>query len=346
MLTENQIVQIREHLEKAQNPVFFFDNDGDGLCSFILLQRFIGRGKGVQIKSSPDMTVDYFRKVRELNADYIFILDKHSVSKEFFEEARQINIPIVWIDHHDMGNEIPDFVNYYNPLFNDDNNEPVAELCYRITRRREDLWIAVAGCISDSFVPDFYSDFKKEYPDLAINSKEALKIYFKSPLGKIVKMLNFALKDTTTNVVSMMKFLTRARSPYEVLEESRENYSMHKKFNEINDKYERLLKKVEFKTEEDVLFFEYGGDLSISSELANKLRFDFPDKIIVVAYVKDAKVNVSARGENVRSFVIEAIKELDNATGGGHEKAVGAKIHSRDLEKFKGIFLKLVRKSI
>jgi hypothetical protein len=27
MLTEEQILQIREHLEKAQNPVFFYDNE-------------------------------------------------------------------------------------------------------------------------------------------------------------------------------------------------------------------------------------------------------------------------------------------------------------------------------
>ena len=31
MLTEKQLKEIREHLEKAQNPVFFFDNDADGL---------------------------------------------------------------------------------------------------------------------------------------------------------------------------------------------------------------------------------------------------------------------------------------------------------------------------
>jgi single-stranded DNA-specific DHH superfamily exonuclease len=39
MLNDKQIDEIREHLEKAQNPLFFFDNDDDGLCSFLLLQR-------------------------------------------------------------------------------------------------------------------------------------------------------------------------------------------------------------------------------------------------------------------------------------------------------------------
>ena len=49
MLSEKQVKEIREHLEKAQNPLFFFDNDQDGLCSFLLLQRYIGRGKGIAI---------------------------------------------------------------------------------------------------------------------------------------------------------------------------------------------------------------------------------------------------------------------------------------------------------
>ena len=44
MLTEKQIIEIREHLEKAQNPIFFFDNDYDGLTSYLQLRRHIGRG--------------------------------------------------------------------------------------------------------------------------------------------------------------------------------------------------------------------------------------------------------------------------------------------------------------
>ncbi|MBA7634037.1 hypothetical protein ES703_41611 [subsurface metagenome] len=151
MLTKNQISQIKEHLDKAQNPLFFFDNDVDGLCSFLLLQRCIGRGKGVAIKSFPGLIVDYFRKVGELNADYIFILDKPVVSEEFWKRVEQINIPVVWIDHHEINKEdIPEFVNYYNPLFNKSkSNEPVTALCYQIINKKNDLWLAVIGCISD-----------------------------------------------------------------------------------------------------------------------------------------------------------------------------------------------------
>ncbi len=346
MLTKKQIKEIKEHLERAQNPLFFFDNDPDGLCSFLLLRRYLGRGKGVVVKSYPDLAKDYFRKINELNADYVFILDKPVVSQEFWQEVEKINIPCVWIDHHYIDRkEIPEFVYYYNPMFNKKkNNEPVTYLCYQVSKKKEDLWIAVVGCISDKFFPDFYKKFRKKYPDFAIKSKSAFEINYASPLRKLVDMFSFGLKDRTTNVMNMLRFLIKAKSPYEVLEESPKNYSMHQRFNQINSKYHKFLSKA---TELGgnsgrLLFFKFGGDLSISADLANELSYLFPDKIIVVAYDAGIKANISMRGENVRDIVLKAIEGLENATGGGHENAVGAKVMIKDLEKFKEKLEKLI----
>ena len=137
MLTEKQIREIREHLEKAQNPLLFFDNDNDGLISFLLLRRFIDRGRGVAIKSFPELNVSYYRKVSELKPDYVFILDKPVVSADFLEKLKQDNIPVVWIDHHQVEEPVYGGVNYYNPFLNDKSNEPVSFLCYKITGRKE-----------------------------------------------------------------------------------------------------------------------------------------------------------------------------------------------------------------
>ena len=158
MLTKSQVSQIREHLDRAQNPLFFFDNDPDGLCSFLILRKFCEKGKGVQVKSYPSMNKDYFRKVSELGADYIFILDKPLVEKDFFEEADKNNIPVVWIDHHNIDRkEIPDFVHYYNPLFNKKKtNEPVTHLCYQISERKDDTWLDIICCKSDKFFSENY----------------------------------------------------------------------------------------------------------------------------------------------------------------------------------------------
>lgn len=345
MLTKKQIKEIREHLEKAQNPIFFFDNDPDGLCSFLLLQRYIGRGKGVPIKSFPEMNAEYFRKVRELNADYIFILDKPIVSKEFLDEVKNFNLPVVWIDHHEVQIEIPDFVHYYNTSLNRmKKNEPVTYLCYKITERKEDLWLGVVGCIFDRYVPDFYSKFCKKYPDLSIKSKDAFDIFYKSQIGKIVKMFCFSLKDRISNVVKMIRFLTTVKTPYEVLEEGNKNHEMHIRFKQVQKKYEKLLGKAKALANNDkILFFQYAGDLSISADLSNELSYFYPEKIIIVVYIIGMKANISVRGRKIRDTILKAIEGLEGATAGGHENAVGSQMRVEYLEKFRKKVEELVK---
>ncbi len=345
MLTEKQIEEIKEHLNKAQNPVFFFDNDQDGLCSFLLLQKYIGRGKGFPIKTSPALTKDYFRKVEEFNSDYIFILDKPEVSEEFVLEVEKINIPIVWIDHHSIDKEkIPKYVNYYNPLFNKNkNNEPVTYLCQKITNKKENLWIGVVGCISDNLVPDFYKDFMKDYPDLCKDEKEAFSIFYGSEIGKVARIIGFGLKDKISNVVSMIKFLISCNTPYDFLEENNKNKSIHKRFQEVDKKYQKILNKAKkISTSKKLLFFKYEGDTSMSSDVANGLKYLFPDKFIVVVYTKGYKANVSARGKDIKKFILPAIEGLEGATGGGHDNAVGAQINKEDIEEFEKRIQRLI----
>lgn len=338
MLKINQIEEIREHLNNAQNPLFLFDNDQDGLCSFLLLQKYLGRGKGFPIKTSPALTKDYFRKVEEFNSDYIFVLDKPEVSQDFISEVEKINIPIVWIDHHDINREkIPQYVNYYNPLLNQDkSNEPVTHICYNVTKRREDLWLGVIGCISDNLVPDFYGDFMKDFPDLCIDDKEAFNIFYGSDIGKISRMFGFALKDKISNVISMIKFLISCKNPYDFLEENSKSRAIHKRFNEIDKKYQKILEKAKKSAlpTNPLLFFKYAGDTSMSSDIANGLKYAFPNKTIIVVYTKGYKANISGRGKNVRDIVLKSINGLESSTGGGHENAVGAQIKKEDIPEF------------
>lgn len=345
MLTKEQLQKIREHLNNAQNPVFFFDNDQDGLCSFLLLQKYLGRGKGFPIKTSPALTKDYLRKVEEFNSDYIFILDKPEVSEDFVKEIEKKNIPIVWIDHHEiLPEKIPNYVNYYNPLFNKDKtSEPVTYICYNITKRKEDMWIAIAGCISDNFVPDFYNDFMKDFPELCKKDDDAFNIFYGSDIGKIARILGFGLKDKISNVIAMVKFLISCKSPYNFLEENPKNKFIFKRFYEVDKKYQKILEKAKkFANYEKLLFFKYSGDTSMSSDIANALKYTYPDKFIVVLYNKGAKANISARGKDVKKVILEVIDGLESATGGGHENAVGAQIRKEDISEFEKRVKKLL----
>ena len=346
-LTKTQIKEIREHLSNAQNPLFLFDNDQDGLCSFLILQRFIGRGKGFPVKQTP-MSEDYFRRVNELNPDYVFILDVPEVKQSFWEKINQINLPVVWIDHHEKNlNDIPKFVKHYNPLFNKKKiNLPTTFLCYQVSGKKEDLWVSIVGNVSDKNVPKYWEEFKKDFPELAIESDDAQEIFYNSEIGKVAQMLGYGLKDKTTNVISMLKFLMKVKSPHDVLEESKDNQQIHKRFNEIKKKYLKLIEKArEEYNGSDVVFFKYGGDTSMSAEISNGLKFVFPERYILVAYVKEGRVNLSARGKNVKKFFVKCLEDFENARGGGHNDAVGGQILSEDLEKFREKFKGFIENS-
>ena len=350
MLSQTQIQEIKQHLEKAQNPIFFFDNDVDGLCSFLILQRSIEKGKGVAIKSFPDLNQSYIRKIDELNADYIFILDKPKVSKEFILEVTEgKNLPIVWIDHHNV--QIPEElikkVLYFNSF---PTAEPTTYIAQKIFNRKQDLWLAMIGCIGDVYLPDFAKEFSEKFPELFPNPEtsniSAFDSIYKTEIGKAIQILNFGLKDTTTNVIRLMKYLYTANSLYDILEENPKTKAIHKRYNELNKTYQKFIEKAEIQNKQNphptLIFFEYSGETSMSSEISNNLYFKHKDKTIVVIYKRHDKANISIRGEKALEITQKAIQDIENASGGGHEQATGAQVPLEDLEKFKENIIKLV----
>ena len=195
--------------------------------------------------------------------------------------------------------------------------------------------MAVVGCIADHYLPKFSKEFAKEFPDYwGKNIKEPFDAYYETEIGRVAQALNFGLKDSVSNVVRLQNFLITIRGPGEVFLESSYNYLFRKKYEEIRRKYDELMKRaVEFAGEK-IVFFEYGGELSISADIANELSHKFKDKIISVAYRKGEVVNLSMRGKNVKR-ILERILRKINGRGGGHEEAVGAQVSVDDLGKFR-----------
>ncbi len=338
MLTKNQLQEIREYLENSQNPLFLFDNDTDGLCSFILLQRALGRGKGVPVKTYPDLQSQYIRKVNEFNPDAVFILDKAEVSKEFIDEITQRNIPIVWIDHHQTSTpqELINKTNYYNTY---PSAEPVTYIAQKVFNRQEDLFLALIGCISDVYMPSFGKSFSQKYPELfnfEIPAFDALHI---TEIGKFAKMLNYGMMNTTTNVVRLIRYLQEIKGPYDLLEENSKTKEFHRRYQELQGELEKLVKKAQrtIDIKDKIILFIYEGRTSMSAILSNQLSFENKNKIIIVAYKKPDKINLSIRGKNALEITNKIISQLEGSTGGGHIEATGAMIPITQFEKFKKI---------
>lgn len=340
MLTEKQKSELKEHFEKAQNPLFLYDNDADGLCSYILLRRWLGRGKGVAVRSYPDLDASYAKRVQELQSDYVFILDKPLVSQGFIDELDMMNIPCIIIDHHDVEQEFgKNSKNFaiYNPAKNKGKNksfEPVTFHAYQITQRKEDLWIAVMGCISDHYMPSFESEFKELYPEYWGEVKEPFDAYYGTEIGKIAQSLGFGLKDSISHVVALQNFLISCKHPSEVLS-NHNSWIYSATYRTIKERYDRAIKEAEKEVGDKLIFFTYSGETSMSASLANHLCYKNPDKIVVVGYMKGEISNLSMRGKGVRKLLQKLLKKFPEASGGGHADAVGARIKTSELAKLR-----------
>ncbi len=347
MLTQGQLEEIREHLENARNPVFFFDNDADGLASFLILRRFIGRGRGVSLKGLPSLNKAYYKKAEEFNSDYIFVLDRPGVDDEVVElNKKEKNLPIVCIDHHQLDRE-PNIDSYYNTYAVSGKSEPASYLCYKATGRQEDLWLAVIGCIGDWYIPDFFEEFKEKYPELVdCNYQSPADILYKTELGKIIMILNLAMKDTTTNVVSMYKYLMNACGPKDILEENSKTKVFLERYDFLNKSVKKIVKKAEeiLDKKDNLLFFTYSGDMSLSQHVSDELIYHYPDWRIAVGFIKGSIVKFSMRGDKIRTLMVAAIKNIDGASGGGHELSCGAQVPRDKVEEFKENLFQEIRK--
>ncbi len=333
MLTKDEIEEINRFIANSVNPVFLFDNDPDGACAYLLLKKYYKKGRGLTIKSYPSLNSTYIQIIEKYNPDLIVILDKAEVDQEFLDKAPA---KAIWIDHHPLKQRTN--VCYYNPLKNNPNdNRPTTALIYAITK--SNIWIAMLGCISDNYLPEFTEDFIKEYPNLIPNlPNNADEILYNSEFGKLVRIFSFNMKGKSSLVKESIKALEKIDSPYEILNQTTDQGKfLFKRSEKLLKEYSDLLSRVkEYLTNDKFLIFIYKEkETSFTSDLAHELIYLYPDKIIIIAREKEDSITMSLRSR--KNDLLKALtKSLVgiNGYGGGHKYACGASVNKSDFERF------------
>lgn len=340
MISEDKLREIKRYLDESENPLFFFDDDNDGMCSYLLLKKYLGKGKGICVRGNPILSSEFLRYVDENMPDKIFVLDKPIIDEEFID---RVNVPIVWIDHHTPIKR--EKVKYYNPrVENEKDSRSVVYWVQKITNMKEDLWIAGVGCISDCMIPDFFDELKKEYPDLFDGDQNAKEILYETKFGELCRIMSFLLKGKVSIVNNSVNLLAKIKDPYELLNQStKEAKLLAKRTEPIKKEYGNLLKnalKPGIKGKEKLLLFKYRAHrYSLTSELANELIYKNPDKIVIVAREKDDRIKMAIRSTKVdlRPIVEKALVGADGY-GGGHEFACASNINIDDFDRFIDVF--------
>ena len=342
MLSLKQIKEIRRFLEKAKNPLFFFDDDPDGLTSFLLLRKHYKKGDGICVKASVKAdSIVYERSVKNHKPDLVVVLDRPALNQEIIDT---IKVPILWIDHHAPVER--EGVNYYNSMLGKKpDNKPTSYWCYKIVKENE--WLALVGIIGDWNVPEKGILRKLKYKDLIKGAKTAPEYLFDTEYGNLVKAFSFTMKGPTESTKKCVEALLKIESPLEILEQTTsEGKLIYKKYEKINKEYEELLNEALAQKEKgEVFVFTYsGGRNSYTGGISNELLHRLKNEIIIVGREKDSEMRMSlrSRGCNMLNILKKSLEGVEGY-GGGHKNACGASVKTYDFSKFKKTIKREVR---
>ena len=207
--------KLKREFDDCYRPMYFFHDDPDGLCSFLLCYKYVGEGVGIPIKSMPVIDLKFVSKVQYYQPDKIFVLDIANINQDFIDNVKT---SIVWVDHHDLVKR--DKVIIFNPREKfPDIYIPATYLCYKTLGGLD--WINMVGCVGDHYLPSETKEFLENYPDLIskAQTKDIDKVKFDSKLGILVEVFSFILKGNTPDIKKTVKVLTRIKTPYEILEQ-------------------------------------------------------------------------------------------------------------------------------
>ena len=92
---------------------------------------------------------------------------------------------------------------------------------------------------------------------------------------------------------------------------------------------------------DNIIYFSYAGATSMSAIIASKLYFENSKKLIIVAYKRPEKLNLSIRGKESLNVTKKILEKIEGATGGGHTEATGAMIPTTQIEEFEKLIKEL-----
>ncbi len=343
-LTPKEYEAIRNELKAAEKPFFLFHDDPDGLTSFLLLKRFIGKGYGMMVKAEPNINDRFLAAVKNAAPDSIFAVDVALMQQSFVDTVKSEAFGvknIIWIDHHQPVKLTG--VKYFNPrLHSHLDNPPASYLCWKVAeeKNKDYFWLAMAGIISDWHMPEFADEFRKAYPQLLPKPMTAEEALFTTDIGKLGRIFSFMLKGPTSEAMACVRALEKVTDPYEILNRTTSHGKfIYHQFKKINSDYEKLLaaakEAADNSNDKKFLIFTYKGKQSFSGDLANELLFLYHDRILVVGRERQDYYMLSFRARNVP--VLPALKKAlvgIDGYGGGHENASGGSVNKKDFERF------------
>lgn len=337
--------KVVEELSKVDRVKLISHTDCDGICSALLMAKFLKMlHKDFFILFSSPEEASKGKLANLATASLNLVLDI-----PILECVDKFKSKVILIDHHEYEplNGSEKLILIHPKLMRIQVYCPTSMLLFLLFDELSSFdYIACIGCIGDGGGKWWSEIIRSSLMKYGL--KEG-KDEFDNEFGRLAQIIGSAKIYRGVDGVNEIFFeLIRAEN----FPEFRERVKKFEKWYEaVERKLKRLEKEFLERSEEygDVelrVFYMKNQGHGITSALATRLSYKYPNTTILICNEKKGKIGISLRRNDGKINLIHLLKRsLINlrASGGGHTRACGGIIHKSDFELFKLNFLKNLR---
>jgi single-stranded DNA-specific DHH superfamily exonuclease len=323
-ITLNQAKKFLNEITRKNKVAIIHHDDADGYISATLLLNFLKNKKTKTITLQFNINKSSFKNYNLKKFDTIIITDlaPSTISKDLHLIKHK---KILYIDHHPKSTQIPKQILEYRTK----SEISSAKTTYNLVGGNE-LFQIMAQSV-----------------DAGWKQKENRKI-----INKFLKKNNMTFQQFNRQVGykfvrTIDYFHKKPNKAFKILKSLKNLKDLNKlnKYDQIVGKeIKKLIKQYKTKKQKigNINFFHFKPKYPIKSSIINEISYTHPKQTYIFAtpMANNKKITtLSARNQtqkiNMAQLLKTGIKNLKNASAGGHIPAAGGSIQTKDLNKFK-----------
>jgi oligoribonuclease NrnB/cAMP/cGMP phosphodiesterase (DHH superfamily) len=337
----------------------FHDADTDGISSAAILATAVQRIRG----RLPDIELFPVGRSHAMRPGDIADMKKAGVTKFISCDVSLDNEPsqaeaiakfadVCVIDHHALYEPFKaKNIILLKPQLYTNLEKPsrycTSKMVYDLFSRHVDIsdkdWLAVAGSISDIAHEPWMDWIKTVFKKYDVPMKKDL---FKTKLGEVGIYINDAASYDRALVPKAYHVAIEAKLPTDILKSPLQKYHAYIDA-EIQKWTKQIKNKGEWHPELRLVFYYVTPKYAVKSAITTILGLKYPDWIVILYAQENGIMSISARDQRghiaMNNLMVEALKGLPDASGGGHIPAAGGRCRVEDYAKFKDNVMKLLR---
>lgn len=344
-------VEFLENIKPSDEIVIIFNNDGDGICSCVLLKKFLekaGKKKPYIISQPMPMDKNIIQMIQTGVPDKIIFLDIAADQQQNVLKKLGSICDMMIVDHHQVfRNMNGKNIVHYNPRIDEpgaykSTSYCIYKICSKLVNMDDMLWVAGTGMVSDYNLDDS-KDLVK-----SLREKYSLEgALYDTFLGRLADMISSTRATNMLSCEQMVDVLEEA--DFNSFGKAKNADKMLEAQKIIEKEMAMLLEDAEMKAEKTgkLVIYNIKSKFNLGSSLSTKISEKFRNNLVIIYEKSGNRIKASARNQakniNAGRVLQKAAKDV-GGSGGGHEAAAGATIPADKWDKFREVLIKMVNK--